>query len=454
MFRFKKNKKKFGDKENNKLDGNSSESNLTTTVSLKETGTSPALLAAGELTIPGIINIADYSNLVTSNDWTAAITKAVADSKWGGVLFFPIGVYNHKGIVITKPLNIIGGGKYSTRLVNNSVSNPAIKINANVERGTMRDISIFGNGTQPFGTDATSGKGIVFSDNSIVWTFENVWMRGHGDWFLYADGLGHVNNINLINCELEYGKKGAIHFIQTNYSNQINAINIQNCNISGFLESGLELWGHSITVQNSAIQACKKYGIAIDGTISSNGNSHAQSIRIDNNYFEGCNLGFIFAKAIASPIVRYIFSLAVTNNFGDYTVISGDTVNTSAVSIVEIQAPNFYAYDNFQISAFLYMANSFGKGNAKYILNGNNVLSYNSIIQRSVNTVADLPYYVNLGRASMLDTTGGVFPSNARPTYGTVGMMIFDSTLGIPLWLKSLNNNGTGVWVDGKGKVV
>lgn len=414
----------------------------------------PSLLANDAPSIPGIINIINYSDLVSGSDWTIAIQKAIDDSNWGGILFFPIGRYEHKGIVITKPLNIIGGGKYSTLLVNNSPTNPAIKINPNIERGTMRDIGIFGNGTKPYGTDATSGKGIVFGDNSAVWTFENVWMRGHGDWFFYADGLGNVNNINIINCELEFGKKGAIHLIQSNYSNQINAINIQNCNISRFGENGLELWGNSITVQNSAIQACRKYGIVIDGTISAQGNSHAQAVRIDNNYFEGCNLGFVFAKAIASPVVRYIFSLSITNNYGDYKIISGDKVDTSTVSVVEIQAPNFYAYDNLQISSFMYIGNSFGKGDAKNILNGNNVLSYNSIIQRSVNTASELPYFINLGRASMLDITGGVFSSNERPFYGTIGMMIYDSTLGKPLWLKSLNNNGAGVWVDATGKII
>ena len=444
MFRFNKDKKKITDKENNKLNDDLSGNDISST----------PLIAASEQKIPGIINISDYSSYVTANDWTVAIKKAIDDSYWGGIIFFPIGRYDHKGIEITKPLNIVGGGKYSTLLVNNSPTNPAIKINANIERGTMRDISIFGNGTEPYGTDATSGKGIVFTENANVWTFENVWMRGHGDWFFYADGLGHVNNISIVNCELEYGKKGAIHFIQTNYSNQINAINIQNCNITRFGETGIELWGSSITVQNCAIQACKKYGVAIDGSISASDISHARAIRIDNNYFEGCNLGFIFVKAIARQILRYLFSISITNNFGYYSPIPGDTVNVSNVSVVEVQAPHFNDYHEFQVSAFTYMTNSFGRGNAKAILNGNDVLGYNSIVQRSMDTIIDLPYFINLGRASMLDISGGVFPTSSRPPYGTIGMMIYDSTLGKPLWLKSLNSNGSGVWVDGTGKIV
>ncbi len=61
------------------------------------------------------------------------------------------------------------------------------------------------------------------------------------------------------------------------------------------------------------------------------------------------------------------------------------------------------------------MTNAFGRGNAKAILNGNDVLGYNSIVQRSINTIIALPYFINLGRASMLDISGGVFPIILSP---------------------------------------
>lgn len=350
------------------------------------------------------INIVSYQHLVTNNNWTNAIRQAILDSPWGGMIIFPEGTYNHEGIVITKPINIRGRGKYSTILKNTS-TNPAITINSNVERGTIRDIAIFGNGTGPYGANATSGKGIVFNNNSVCWNLDNIWMRSHGDWFIYADGNGHVNNINLTNSELEWGKKGAIHLIQINPSNQINVINIGNCNFSYFMENGLELWGQSITVQNCAIQACKKYGISIDGSISPLGQGHAQAVRIDNNYFELCNNGFLFLKAIVNPFPRYIFGVSVTNCYGVYTPIPGDTVNASNVSIVEVQAPHFYSYSNLQVSGFTYDSNVFSSGiSIKAILNANDVLSYDSKIQRGNTTSPSvISLFKGLGRARVID---------------------------------------------------
>ena len=356
----------------------------------------------------GFVSIKEFEHLKSGTDWTSAIVAAMNATPMGGELRFPDGTYNHTGISITKPINIRGAGKYGTILKNTSLVAAAVTVNSAVERGTFRDIGIWGNGTQGYGADATSGKGVVFSNNSVVWTFDNIWMRGHGDWFFYADGNGHVNNVNIINSEFEFGKKGAIHFIQRDTSNQINAINIQNCNFSGFGENGLELWGQSITVQNCAIQACKNKGVVIDGSISPIGQSSAQSIRIDNNYFELCNYGFIFLKAVTTPFARYIFSAIVTNNYGSYAKIPSDTVDMSTVSIVEVQAPGHYSYDNNQVGGFVYEGNTFSDGSGgliKAILNGNDVLSYDSRIQRGNTTVlsSSIAKYIGLGRAKITD---------------------------------------------------
>lgn len=354
--------------------------------------------------IAGAINIITYQNLVSNNNWTNAIRQAIADAPWGGMLIFPEGTYNHDGIVITKPLNIKGIGKYST-ILKNSTSNPSISIMPNIERGTIRDIAIFGNGTTAYGTNATSGKGIVFSESTICWNFDNIWMRGHGDWFFYADGNGHVNNINITNSELEWGIKGAIHLIQSDNNNQINVINIQNCNFSGFGENGLELWGQSITVQNCAIQACKNKGIVIDGSISAKGQAHANAIRIENNYFEQCNNGFVFIKAIVNPFPRYVFGTKISNCYGVYQPIVGDNINTKRVSIVEVQAPGYYSYDNMQVAGFIYEGNVFtSMVDIKAILNGNDILSYDSRIQRGNTTSTSvISLYTGLGRAQISD---------------------------------------------------
>lgn len=361
------------------------------------------------LKLRGSVNIYEFEHLKIGTDWTNAITAALAKVKVGGELIFAEGIYEHYGIVVTKTVNIRGCGKYATRLKNLSLVAPAVTILSNVEKGTFKDISCWGNGTSNFGVDATSGKGFQFNNNSVCWNFDNIWMRGHGDWFFYAEGNGHVNNINITNSELEWGKKGAIHLIQSNTANQINAVNIINCNISGFGGNGIEVWGQSISIQGCAIQACKNRGIVVDGSISPIGQSSSYSIRIDNNYFELCNNGFIFAKAIVSPYPRYLYNLSVSNNYGVYDVIPGDVVNTSLVSLVEIQAPGWYDYDNFQVSGLNYQSNSFLRGfsaPAGNIFNGNDVLAPNCVIQRTAISSTETQYYIGLGRAKIIDNYG------------------------------------------------
>ncbi|NRD80055.1 hypothetical protein HPT25_22210 [Bacillus sp. BRMEA1] len=378
-------------------------------------------------------------------DDTTAIKAALQATPLGGELFFPIGTYKNTGFTIEKPVNIRGAAKYGTKLLNTDKGN-SITIAPNVERGSIKDISIFGNGSNKYGTDAISGKGIVFGNNSVFWTIDNVWMRGHGDWFLYADDNGNVNNITITNSEFEWGKKGAIHFVQSNNQNQINAINIENCNFSYFGGNIMELWGQSITVQNNTIQATRKKGVVIDGSISAKGDSSARSIRVENNYFEKANDGFVYVKAVADPFPRYGFGISVTNNYGTYT---GTHKN---VSIVEVAAPDFYSFTNMQIAGFVYLSNAFdADSKAKAIFNGHDVLSYDSVVQRGSNASSfNTKSYVGLGKAKILDQYSESGNSNKRPDYTSndAGKEYFDTSLNKPIWWTGNS------WVDANGRVV
>lgn len=330
------------------------------------------------------------------------VLQSVFDAATSGrAIVFPQGTYLHTGLFINKSLNIIGESKTNTILKNIGVGKDAITIMPDVERGTIQDIGIMGNGKLPFGTDATTGKGIVFNNNSIHWNLDNVWMRGHGGEFLYADGTGHVNNINISGCEFEWGKKSAIHFYQCDTKNQINAIYIRNCNISGFGTNGLELWGQSIGVQNCTIQACKNVGILLDGAVSPLEMGHLRGCLIDNNYFEQCNQGFILCKSISTPFPRYLLGLKISNNYGELNPCTGDTVDKPLVSAIEVQALNFYSYDNLQVSNFSFDNNSFslGEGGYKAVFNGNNVLPNTCFVHKSANMFVDLDKFIGLGQA-------------------------------------------------------
>jgi len=340
-----------------------------------------------------------------STDDTAAIQLAFNSVATGEMLLFPPGTYLHTGLTLSKRINIVGSGNLST-ILKNIGTGDAITISSGIMYGSFRDITIRGNGTTNYGADATSGNGIVFSNNAVMWDFCNVSVYYHGGFGFYACGNGNVNNIYIRNCQIEHCLNGGIRFIQTNSSNQINAIYIDKCNIAGHGGNAVELWGQSIVVQNNTIQSNKGYGVIVDAEIEPNGDGttcFASSISIKDNYFEKCNLGFIYARAyyISSTYVRYISGLTIEDNYGNFSKISGDTVS-GTVSCVEVAAPLWYSYDNYQIAGFKYAGNSFSyTDTATYILNCNNVLSWDSVVEvNAVSTaVTSSSLYVNLGRA-------------------------------------------------------
>lgn len=332
------------------------------------------------------INIKMYSHLVENDDWTVAINTAISDARSGATIYFPIGEYKHKGITITRPINIVGNNKYST-ILKNVGDGDSIVISDNIERGTIRDIGIFGNGTYGNPVDATSKKGIVFGNNTVCWRFDNIWMRNHGDYYFYAEDVGHVNNIIICNSEFESGAKSCIRFYQSNAVYQINAIYIQNCNISGFPLNGIEVWGQNINIASNTIQACKNVGISViaDDSESANlykDNCHTQGLVIINNYFELCYNGFMSFKGYQNNgILRGIYGANVIGNYGIYKTI--DAFDSTSVSVVSI-ASNGYANDTniySTISNFLYIGNAIAKGTAKYVLKNTGTMFANNIIQ-------------------------------------------------------------------------
>lgn len=328
------------------------------------------------------INIKEYKKYVQNDDWTIAISTALNDLDWGGTLYFPIGDYKHKGILINKSCNLKGCSKTSTKLINIS-DNDSILICENVERGSFSDIAIFGDWEQ---NKNHKGNGIVFSNNSVCWNFDNIWMRFHGGDFFYACDNGHVNNINIKNSEFEYGGKNCMVFYQTNYNNQINAINIENCNISNFKENGFDIWGQSINISKCTIQYCRNKGINIDAFKYNEKNlaqSHSQSINIKDNYFELCYNGFISINCGANEYSRYINSIVIKDNFGSYGIIDTDEnlPMDKSVNIVEIRN-NQYSQELHMISGLEYK-NAFSVGSSNKvnkIINVFGLLDYTNTI--------------------------------------------------------------------------
>lgn len=363
-------------------------------------------------------------------DDTVAIQEAISAVKSGATIFFPIGTYIHKGITITKPINILGEGKYST-ILKNVGEGDSITIAANVERGTICNIGIFGNGTYNNAVDATAKKGIVFGPNTVCWRFDNIWMRNHGDYFFYAEDVGHVNNIIICNSELESGAKSCIRFYQSSSANQINAIYIQNCNISGFGHNGIEVWGQNINIASNTIQYCKNVGISVNAKDSESdnlytSNSHAQGLVITNNYFELCYNGFMsFSGYAQTGILRGIFGTSVIGNFGSYSTKKEDNFDSSSVAVISLDNNGYYDNNALYspISNFLYIGNAITKGEAQYILKNTGNMYRDNVIQvgRLASTSIDdniMDDYYGIERCTLLgkviDNVTYKFPLNSN----------------------------------------
>lgn len=279
-------------------------------------------------------------------DDTIAIQKVLdsAGSRlWGTIVYFPAGDYKITDTLkINRPLNIVGFHKYSTKIIQSAKGKDAITIGKNIERGSFKDIAIFGNDEALFGVNQTSGKGIVFTENSNIWDFVNVWIRGHS-YGMYAGHAGHVNNINILNSEIEHCRYEGLHFVR-NKEWQINAINIRDCNISGHGSHGISVWGNCVNISGNTIQGNHGAGISMncDDVVTNKSNSGytAFGMTINENYFELNRKGFIVGKAqYKAPYSLYLFGITITNNYGHQTPKDTDS---GIDSLVHFSNPGGY----------------------------------------------------------------------------------------------------------------
>ena len=358
------------------------------------------------------INVKDFGVIGDGQTDDTAAIQNLLDNSSIRTIYFPKGKYNITETLIIRRsgLKIVGDTKYCSRIVNTS-SCDAIHIMENCERGVIKDIGIFGNDDTVFAPNSITKKGIVFFNFACQWYIENVWMRGHGEEFIYICGNGHVNNIYISNSEFEYGKTNCMKIYQNSVANQVNAIHIKDCCISGFGGDCLQLWGQSISVQNCAIQNSKGRGIVIDGILPNtdilNG-SHTRSLSITDNYFELINQEFIFLQASYTPYARYIDGVTVENNYGFYS--QTDEFNSENLYLVKVITPDYSRFTRM-FNGFTYRANSFDTEGCKGELDAGNCNNTNSIFisnRFTPNSKEDEEIkYKNLGNANVFGRVYG-----------------------------------------------
>lgn len=362
------------------------------------------------------VNITWFGILPTNSaDTNTARMRRMLDALPNAALvYIPNGDYHYKGIVITKPVNFKGESKYFSKLINDSVGGDAMRIVRvnGTERCYFQDFALWGNGTLNFGSDATSGNGIVIDGAGLLF-FDRIWLRGHGGYAFYTDSLNFSNNNYISNSEIERNKKG-ISIVQNSVFQQMNAFFINNCHVSGIASNGVEIWGSNICITNNVIEGNRGYAITVDGSTRPY-SSGARGIHITGNYWEVSDSGFI--KIIArnsGGVTRLIDGIDIIGNFGAYTHDHPE-VDCRNLAIVYIDAIGTVNPNALRVSGFTYLANGFLVGhnsasdstNMTVIMNAHNVLTNESIIQASVSETADISdsSYINLGQATKINGT-------------------------------------------------
>lgn len=291
-----------------------------------------------------------------TTDDTNAINQAIENLAVGGMLFFPKGTYIHTGITLNKPCDIVGESYRSVNLKNVG-DGDSLTITHDAGGTKIKNITISSNGTDNFAAGATGKKGIVIQGSSYI-TLEHVNVCQHSEDLLYAYNSGHTNNIYVNNCIFGNGGGDGITFVQSDFSNQINAINIHQCDIKWLNGNGINLWGNAINVDSCTIQMCKGYGISVNGSDEKRiGDGYVYGLAITKNYFELCYKAFIYLYACSTPVVSYINGVVIDANYGTYGVRSEDSIpdNASCVKIV-----SFCYGDNLHmIGGMLYKGNGF-----------------------------------------------------------------------------------------------
>lgn len=347
-------------------------------------------------------------------DDTAAIQAAIDSLEWGGTVYFPIGKYKHTGITIRQSCNLVGESIGSSELINVG-GGDSVTFAAGASYGLIYNLGVFGNGTYGVGApNSTAQRGFVFGSDTCHWTFRNVWVRHHTKEGFYACGVGHVNNIHIMDSHVD-GGGGGMKFVQTDSSNQINNINIIRCNIAWLSDTGVSVWGQNINIENNTIQLCLNYGVDVDvsadittpATGSSN-YTNSQGINIQKNYFEQCYNNFIHAKAwysTASSCGGYIQGLTIEDNYGFYGSTNQQAIPSTG-GCVKLESME-YSTTQDQISGFVYKSNGFqmGDGGATpstcYILDGGgNLNTRNYIFISAIGSISRYESkFINLGQA-------------------------------------------------------
>jgi len=311
-------------------------------------------------------------------------------------VFIPAGTYIHTGLIIKTEL--VGENKYKSVLKNTGAGTPCLKV-----RGhwfNISNLSIFGNGTLAYSSDATTGTGILFDGpnatsgyvaNANIIDCQVMRNGGHG-----IDFSGSCWIINVDKCYINYNKLRGINMDNSD-GGQKNAINITNSSVDDNGYDGILAFGTSINIKDNVIEGNLRAGISLNCEDTANYLTQdvgLTSVNIEGNYFEINKRGHISIKGgvYAGPFYSDITSVTIKGNYGSQSLANFEA---GYDTLVKLQSNGTSEY-NSRIFRFRYDHNYFGQEAGVIIFDGGNQLRDDSTI---IFTPTDATYWKNFARA-------------------------------------------------------
>lgn len=352
------------------------------------------------------VNIKDYGAVgdgVTDN--TTAIQDAIdnVDLNGGGLVLIPTGTFLISSPLIMKSgVSITGLGGISESIILNASNGKALSFPSTSTYTGVRltNFSIQGdntNFTPTYGIEGANFRTHCVIENVRIWRHQNAILLDDS-W--YAIFRNIYTNTTSTSIELTVA----------------NGVIVESCVLHGINDSlgyGVKINGSSYTVRNNYFE-----GLTVDRAVDSGGSS----FNVSDNYFEGISSSYgIFSNATTGII---------TNNY---------FLNPTGVLCNRF----IYANGDNQIVTSNHISDADGNAEYHILVGGNNVMVHSNKIDESKLGMLSSRY----GKLRGQIVTNAQSTTN-RPTNATTGQMMFDTTLGQPIWY-----NGTS-WVDANGTAV
>jgi hypothetical protein len=283
-----------------------------------------------------------------THDLTAYIQEAIT-AAGKGTVFFPLGLYNHTGILISDSVTLMGAGWSwdGSTLQNTHATNHGVSIiNPDMVGARLFNLNIKGYANV---NPAVTGSAIYVKGEG-----NNVIERVYGTWGYHGLLIeGHTSVLTVRECAFQNNLFDGIYG-RGRQAAQINAVNIDTVHSHVNGRHGLNLWpSYTLNVQGSTFQGNGEAGVYFDGT-GIGTSASASGVTIEKNHMEANSAGAIVALTSYDSVTGERHDLLNMTIEDNVMSVHNPDLATSAVVSLKTSALN-----PFESYAGLYIGRNF-----------------------------------------------------------------------------------------------